>query len=176
MLHLVHDLLAATTLREARLKAGLSQAELAAKVGVTQSVISVYEAGRRQPSVATLARLIAGAGFELELDLGSAGHHRASLSGPIGLRVARYRRRILDICKRHGVDVLGVFGSVARGDERPDSDVDLLVALPDGIGLLGVGRLSEELEALLHTRVDLVPEAGLKRDVRRNVMDDLVPL
>jgi len=58
---------AASLLREARTVAGLSQAELAQKAGVTQSVISVYEAGRRQPSVPTLTALIAATGYELDL-------------------------------------------------------------------------------------------------------------
>ena len=61
---------AASLLHQARTAAGLSQAELAQKAGVTQSVISVYEAGRRQPSVPTLTALIAASGFELDLSIG----------------------------------------------------------------------------------------------------------
>ena len=52
---------------------------------------------------------------------------------------------------------LRVFGSVARGEDRPDSDVDLLVDLPPDIGLLGLGRVQAELEAILGPKVDLVP-------------------
>ena len=47
----------------------MSQAELAASAGVAQSVISAYEAGRRQPSLPTLAKLIAAAGYDLTLDI-----------------------------------------------------------------------------------------------------------
>jgi hypothetical protein len=74
------------------------------------------------------------------------------------------------------VDRVSVFGSVARGDEGPDSDVDLLVELPADAGLCALGRLRRELEELLGTRVDLVPGSGLKADVRLLVQTDLVEL
>jgi len=70
---------------------------------------------------------------------------------------------------------LRVFGSVARGQDRPDSDVDLLADLPPGMGLLGLGRVQAELEDILGTRVDLI--AGtLKPEVRARADRDLVPL
>ncbi len=56
-------------LRRARKQAGLSQADLAPRAGVTQSVISAHESGQRQPSVLALARLVGAAGFELALGL-----------------------------------------------------------------------------------------------------------
>jgi len=55
-----------------------------------------------------------------------------------------------------------VFGSVARGQDRPDSDVDLLADLPPGMGLLGLGRVQAELEAILGSPVDLVPAGDLE--------------
>jgi len=59
----------AALLRQARKRAGLSQVELAARAGLTQSVISAYESGQRQPSIPALARLIEAAGFDLTLRL-----------------------------------------------------------------------------------------------------------
>ena len=56
-------------LRRARLGAGLSQAGLAVRAGVAQSVISAYEAGRRQPALPTLARLIDATGYDLVVDI-----------------------------------------------------------------------------------------------------------
>jgi predicted nucleotidyltransferase len=76
----------------------------------------------------------------------------------------------------HGVRISGVFGSVARGEDRPDSDIDLLVMLPPHMGLFELGRLTEELQQLLGARVDLVPAADLKPGVRANVLADLVSL
>ncbi len=69
-----------------------------------------------------------------------------------------------------------MFGSVARGQDRLDSDVDLLVDLPPGLGLLGLGRVREALEAILDARVDLVPAGDLKPEVRVRVEDELVAL
>ena len=72
---------------------------------------------------------------------------------------------------------LRVFGSVARGEDRPDSDVDLLVDLPPDIGLLGLGRVQAELEAILGTtKVDLVSASDLKPAVRARAEHDLVAL
>lgn len=76
----------------------------------------------------------------------------------------------------HGMRDLRVFGSVARGEDQPNSDVDLLADLPSEMGLLGLGRVQAELEAILDARVDLVPAADLKREVRLRVEDELVAL
>lgn len=163
-------------LREARTAAGLSQAKLAQKAGVTQSVISVYEAGRRQPSVPTLAALIAATGYELSLSVGKPRRGVQRLTGPVGRRLRRRLSEVLDLADRHGVKVFGVCGSVARGEDRPDSDIDLLVGLPAGMGLFALARVQHELEQLLGAPVDLIPEAGLKAGVRPAVEADLVPL
>ena len=77
----------------------------------------------------------------------------------------------------HGATNLRAFGSVARGEDRPDSDLDLLVDLPASMGLLGLGRLERDLEAALDgVRVDVVPATDLKPDVRRRIENDVVPL
>lgn len=163
-------------LRAARTDAGLSQAELASRAGLTQSVISVYEAGRRQPSVPTLAALIAATGFELELTVSRPRTGLRRLTGPIGRRVRRRSAELLRISARHGVHVLGVFGSVARGEDGPDSDLDLLVELPEDMGMLALGRARQELEDLLRCPVDLIPEADLKPKVRTLIEAELVRL
>lgn len=167
---------AGSLLREARTAAGLSQSDVASRAGVTQSVISVYEAGRRQPSVPTLAALIAATGYELEVTFGTPKQGLGRLTGPIGRRLRRRRTELVRIAAEHGVHVLGVFGSVARGEDRPDSDVDLLVEFPEGMGMLGFGRVREELEDLLGCSVDLIGEADLKPGVRPLVESDLIRL
>ena len=55
-----------------------------------------------------------------------------------------------------------VFGSVARGEDRSDSDVDLLVDLSPAVSLFTLARLQRELEHLLSARVDLIPDDGVK--------------
>jgi uncharacterized protein len=64
---------------------------------------------------------------------------------------------------------------VARGEDRPGSDVDLLADLPP-MGLLGLGRVQADLEALLGAKVDLVPASDLKPAVRARAEHDLVAL
>lgn len=58
---------AGSELRSARAKAGLTQAALAARAGTSQATVSAYERGRKQPSLTTLARLLAAAGFRLSI-------------------------------------------------------------------------------------------------------------
>lgn len=167
---------AGALLRSARVRAGLSQAELAARAGVTQSVISVYESGRRQPALSTLAVLVEAAGSRLDIQVRQSAARLSGLTGPLGRRLRRHRVAVLRAAAARGVAISGVFGSVARGEDRTDSDVDLLVTLPPGVGLFELGRLAGELQELLGARVDLVPAADLKPGVRRNVFAELVPL
>lgn len=96
--------------------------------------------------------------------------------GPVGRRVRRHRHDLVATAAAHGVQNLRVFGSVARGEDRPDSDVDLLADLPSGLSLFGLGRVEAELEAILGSRVDLIPAAGLKPGARARVERDLVAL
>jgi uncharacterized protein len=167
---------AGSLLRRARLGAGISQAELAFRAGVAQSVISIYEAGRRQPSLPTLARLIDAAGCDLVVDIQQQPPRLSRLSGPVGRHVRRKRRDLVAAAAAHDVTNLRVFGSVARGEDRPDSDVDLLADLPPDMGLLGLGRVQTELEAILGAKVDLVPARDLKPGVRAGAERDLVAL
>jgi uncharacterized protein len=167
---------AGALLRRARQGAGLSQAELAARAGVTQSVISAYESGHRQPAVPTLAALIDATGYDLVLRVRRQPGRLARLSGPLGRRVRARRRELVAAAAAHGVTNLRVFGSVARGQEQPGSDIDILADLPPGISLFGLGRVTEDLEAITGARVDLIPAADLKPGVRTRVEAELVPL
>lgn len=83
--------------------------------------------------------------------------------------------RIAAICRRYYVRELGIFGSMARGDAREDSDIDLLVEFqPDApIGLFEFDDLERELASTLDRRVDLVSKRGLKSRVRGEVLADL---
>ena len=167
---------AGALLRQARRDAGLSQVALAARAGVTQSVISAYESGHRQPSLPTLSALVEAAGYELVAEVRRQPRRLDRLSGPVGQRVRRRRPDIVAAAAAHGVSGLRVFGSVARGEDRPDSDVDLLADLPPGMSLFGLGRVQADLETIVGTRVDLVPAEDLKPDVRARAERDLVTL
>ncbi len=166
----------AQVLRIARHRAGLTQVELAARAGVAQSVISAYESGRRQPALSTLAALVEATGFELDVQVRRPARGLARLTGPVGRRVRRHRADLVAAAAAHGVSGLAVFGSVARGQDQPGSDVDLLVDLPPGMGLLALGCLQADLEAILSAPIDLVPQADLKPDVRERVHAEMVAL
>ena len=101
---------------------------------------------------------------------------RILLSGPVGKRVRRRRHDLGAAAAAHGVFGLRVFGSAACGEDRPDSDVDLLAELPPGMSLFGIARLQAELEVIAGARVDLVSATDLNPEVRERVGRDLVAL
>jgi uncharacterized protein len=163
-------------LRDARRRAGLTQQQLAARAGVTQSVISAYESGHRQPALTTLAALVEASGFDLDVRLRRQPSPLHRLTGPVGQRVRRHRRELTSAAAACGIKHLQVFGSVARGEDRPDSDVDLLADIPAGLGLVPLGSVTAEFERILAARVDLVPAGALKPDVAARIAADLVAL
>ncbi|HLG66504.1 MAG TPA: nucleotidyltransferase family protein [Acidimicrobiales bacterium] len=69
-----------------------------------------------------------------------------------------------------------VFGSVARGEDRCDSDVDLLVDLAPGTGLVTLGTLERELGEVLGPPVDVVPADSLRAGVRAEAEREAIPL
>ena len=83
---------------------------------------------------------------------------------------------MLGIAERHGAHDVRVFGSVARGDAGPESDIDLLVRLEGGRTLLDLGGLLSDLQELLGRRVDVVSEAGLREPARDRILREAVSL
>jgi predicted nucleotidyltransferase len=86
------------------------------------------------------------------------------------------RQEIMQIAARHGATNVRVFGSVARGEARPDSDIDFLVNLEANRSLLDLARLLRELQTLLNRPVDVVTEAGLRPRLRPQVLREARPL
>lgn len=81
-------------------------------------------------------------------------------------------RVVIQLCRQYRVRELAVFGSVARGEATPRSDVDLLVEFLPGanIGFMAFSRMQRELSSLLGRSVDLVPKGGLKKRIRAAVL------
>jgi predicted nucleotidyltransferase len=86
------------------------------------------------------------------------------------------RDEILRLAAHHGAHNVRLFGSVARGEARPDSDIDFLVDLEAGRSLFDLGGLLMELQDLLHCKVDVVTEKGLRPRIRTRVLQEAVPL
>jgi len=164
-------------LREARRSASLSQTELAQRAGVAQSVVSAYESGRREPALSTLVRLIHATGNSLSLTIERMPGSRPGLPDTlVGRRLRQRRSAVLAVAGRHGVKEIKVFGSVARGEDRPDSDIDLVAALPATMGLIELGTLERELTAVLGQTVDLVPADGIRPAVRVEIENEAISL
>jgi predicted nucleotidyltransferase len=91
--------------------------------------------------------------------------------------IQRKREDIVRLGQRYGARRLRVFGSVARREERVDSDVDFLVDFPRGYDLFAQRLpLAEKLSDLLQRPVGLIPEHELSRHIRDRVMREAVDL
>ncbi len=76
--------------------------------------------------------------------------------------VQSHREAIREIGARHRARSISVFGSVARGDDGPESDIDFLVEFEPGASLLDLMKIEDDLTALLRSPVDVVSAGGLK--------------
>jgi predicted nucleotidyltransferase len=86
------------------------------------------------------------------------------------------RNDILRIAAQHGARNLRVFGSAARGEDRADSDVDLLVDMDPDRSLLDIVGLGQDLEELLDRRVDVLTGASLDPAIRDRILAESRPL
>jgi hypothetical protein len=87
--------------------------------------------------------------------------------------VAQELSKISGILEQKGVAYAGVFGSFARGEEKPGSDIDILVRFNKPIGLFDFIGLEQELSGNLKRKVDLVTEDALSPYIKDSVMRDL---
>lgn len=86
------------------------------------------------------------------------------------------RELIRALVIRHRLSNPRVFGSVARGDDREDSDLDILVDTLEQTTLFDLGGLQHDLETLLQMRVDLATSKGLRPKVRDRVLAEAVAI
>lgn len=86
------------------------------------------------------------------------------------------REMILRIATAYGADRVRVFGSRARGEARPESDLDLLVQLREGTSLLDIVAIKQDLEDALGCHVDVVTEASISPYIRERVLGEAVSL
>jgi uncharacterized protein len=162
--HLMRTSRHAGELRAAATRGLVVAAHQAHDLGWSQRRIGLA-LGRSQPEVARLLKLeVEGAGDDHEQD-----------AVPLLTLLLRDRRdEIVAAAARHGVRNVRVFGSVARGEETAESDVDLLVDLDPGVGMFALGALEVELEELLGREVDVVIERALRESVAATV--EAIPL
>lgn len=128
----------------AMLATGQSQREVAERFGVTQPAVS-YQVARERTDGVRPSELIAAGGSVLR-----------------------------QVVEARGFTDLAVFGSAARGDDRPDSDLDLLVRPPEGTDVFDMLRLQETLATVLGRGVDLVSYRGLDARLDQDILRDKV--
>jgi predicted nucleotidyltransferase len=168
-------------IRQARLDANLSQVDLAARAGTSQSALARYETGAALPTLPTLERLLAACGRRLEIQTpptrrpGPVSSVRSQL-GPQAGKLRRQRRRLLDAAEKHGVGHLRAFGSLARGEATAESDVDLLVDLKPGHTLLDLAAFRREAGEILDLPVDVATADMLKDRIRDEVLSEALPV
>ncbi|MDR1767773.1 MAG: nucleotidyltransferase domain-containing protein [Propionibacteriaceae bacterium] len=90
--------------------------------------------------------------------------------------VLRSRDAVLALANDRGVDNVRLFGSVARVEDGPESDVDFLVDPKTGTGVLQLIGLQHDLEQLLGRPVDVIPATGLKAHLRADVLAEAIAL
>lgn len=123
--------------------------------GLTQRQIAAA-IGRSQPEVSRLLRF----------------HGRTGL----GRRLAAHRARVIDLAASFGARNVRVFGSVARGDDRADSDIDLLVDVSPETSLFALAALERALADELDAHVDVVPSHSLRAHLVDRVHSEAAPL
>lgn len=161
---LADDVLA--LLRQAVMRPG----EVAARLGRDRTQVAKVLRGLLDAGLVEQADPPAGASTD-----GRGRWYRASEGRVVDLDELRSQRSRIEACaRRHHGRRVRVFGSVARGEARPGSDVDLLVDFDEHASLFDQVRLVEALERLLGTSVDVVSAGGLKArddDVRREAVE-----
>lgn len=150
---------AASLIRAARTDVGLTQGELARRAGIAQSNLAALESGRRRASREMLARIL------------RAADYRPSLA------LEREAPKIRAAAAALGLDRPLVIGSVIRGEDHADSDIDLVVDGGDGVGLVALASLAATVEELTGFPADVLSARGVAASGRgRHLLETAVPL
>jgi len=90
--------------------------------------------------------------------------------------IGQLRRMQPELRRRYPIREIGVFGSYVRGEQTEGSDLDIVVALGEGIGLIELAGLQRDLSDALGVRVDLVMKEALKRGIGQRILSEAVML
>ena len=89
------------------------------------------------------------------------------------MEIADIREKVTPVLREHGVLKASLFGSVSRGDDKPESDIDLLVELGKPMGMIAFVHLSRQMENILGRKVDMVTMKSLNKFVKPFVLPEL---
>ena len=160
---------AALLVRSARERANMSARDLAAASGVSASTVTRIERGEVNPTVVMLERLLQASGNQLDVVV-SPRPLRPTLA-----ELRSHRNTIIGIVESFGGSNVRVFGSVARGDTGDHSDIDVLIDVPAGTGLITIERIAEAIEGAVPWRVDVVT-SGAAHGRMAHILDEAVEL
>lgn len=149
--------------------------------GTSQSALARYENGASQPTLPTLERILTACGRQLKIEAAHADAFArpSSVRGMLGPHAALLRQnrtRLLEAAERHGASQLRAFGSIAKGEATPESDIDLLVDLKPGRTLVDLLAFRQEAEVVLDLPVDVATPDMLKDEHRDHVLAEALPL
>jgi len=88
--------------------------------------------------------------------------------------IEQIKEKIVPVLKEHDISRSALFGSVVRGEDTPDSDVDILVELPDGKSLLDLVRLGFDLEEVLKKKVDVLTYDAISPYLRDRILSEQI--
>ncbi|OGD10885.1 MAG: hypothetical protein A2Y86_05985 [Candidatus Aminicenantes bacterium RBG_13_62_12] len=88
------------------------------------------------------------------------------------MTIREITNKIIPILKNHGVNKASLFGSVVRGDHTENSDIDILVEMPETASLLELANLKLDLEDILQTKVDVLTYDSLHPLLKNRIMDE----
>ena len=167
----------AQVLRDSRQLGGLTQSQLSTRSGINQSVISAYERGRREPGAETFLMLIEAAGLDFIIRVPTNTYRHPTLPDSAQTRaLVKHRQAVLALAAQFNASNVRIFGSVARGEAKPDSDIDILVDFDKGATLFDLSGLTEKLRELLHFKIDVAPYRSLKPALMNHVNKENIPL
>jgi predicted nucleotidyltransferase len=89
------------------------------------------------------------------------------------MNTAQIKEQIQPLLEKHGIHYAGVYGSVARGEESPQSDIDLLVTLSAPMSLFTFAGIQLALQDILKRPVDLVSSSAIKENIKKYIINDL---
>lgn len=147
----------------------MSARDLATASGVSPSTVTRIERGEVNPTMVMLERLLDASGNQLDVRV-SPRVLRPTIDG-----LRAHREAVNGIVASFGASNVRAFGSVARGDAGDDSDVDLLIDVPAGTGLITIELITEAIEDVIPWRVDVMT-SGAARGRMAHVLDEAVAL
>jgi predicted nucleotidyltransferase len=90
--------------------------------------------------------------------------------------IAILRHHLPEISRKYKVSYLGIFGSYIRGEQKPESDLDILVEFEEAPGLFEYIQLEDYLSEILGVKVDLVMKSALKPAIAKHILEEVVAI